>query len=423
MTTMRRYIAIIMSGMLLAAACSGGDEPAEEPTPTPPSPPEEPAIPADIPFYKGTTMSFANYMQDIGLVYRENGVQTDPYESVRRHGANVVRLQLDMVPFDDYDGCRIDWQSYDRVVADARCAKAQGLDIVLTLKPDCDRFTATSTTHNLLPDIWQGRSDAEIGDALYDWVYESLRSLAEEDILPVIVAVGNEVNINFLSPAGGYDAARTAALLRRGHQAVRDYAAAYNPEVLSAVHVADPSKCDSFIATLKSAGATDYDIVAISYYPGSDIGHKMGIYASFRSLAEYFFKAYGKRVMVLETAYSFTTGSKNGSYMGDWCNNAYNYPDWNDAANAVNYSAAKQREWLRSLAEDIKSGGGVGLVTWGTESLPDEASGLADGHGKGLYTYPAAWAYGSTWENNSYWDFTDDNNLHEGIDWMLDVEE
>lgn len=420
---MKRHIAIFLSGMLLAAACSGGDGPAQQPTPTPPAPDDEPVGPSDLPFYKGTTMSFANYMQEVGLVYRENGVPTDPYESVKCHGANVVRLQLDMVPFDTYDGRTIDWQSYDRVVADAKCAKAQGLDIILTLKPDCDRFSATSTVHNLLPEAWRGKSDAEVGNALYDWVSESLRSLAEEGILPVIVAVGNEVNVNFLSPDGSFDAARAAALLRRGHQAVRDYAEKYNPEVLSAVHVADPSKSDSFIAALKAAGTTDYDIVAMSYYPGSDIGHSMGAYTSFKSWAAYYDKAYGKRIMVLETAYSFTTGSKNGTYMGDWCTNAYNYPDWNDAANAVNYTPARQREWLRALAEDIKAGGGVGLVTWGTESLPDEMTGLAEGHGKGLYTYPAAWAYGSTWENNSYWDFTDGNNLHEGIDWLLDVEE
>lgn len=419
---MKRYIVIVLSGMSLLAACSGSDDRSPQPDPQPDPTPDPPVV-DDTPFYKGTTMSFASYMQDAGLVYREGGVPTDPYESVARHGANAVRLQLDMMPFDDYEGHRIDWQSYERVAADAKCAADNGLDIILTLKPDCDRFTATSTMHNLLPDPWRGKSDAEIGDALYDWVFATLERLAGEGILPVIVAVGNEVNVNFLSPDGRYDAARAAALLRRGHQAVRDYAAKYNPSVLSAVHVADPSKSDSFISTLSAAGATDYDIVAMSYYPGSDIGHKMGIYTSFKSLAAYYKTAYGKRIMVLETAYSFTTGSKNGTYMGDWCANAYNYPDWNDAANAANYTPAKQREWLRALAEDIKAGGGVGLVTWGTESLPDEMTGLADGHGKGLYTYPAAWGYGSTWENNSYWDFTDGNNLHEGIDWLSDVEE
>jgi len=129
--------------MLLAAACSSQDDR----KPAPPTPPTPPPAPVDIPFMKGTTMSFANYMRDLGLVYREAGVETDPYESVRRHGANVVRLQLDMVPFDDYDGCRIDWQRYERVAADAACARDAELDIILTLKPDSDVFSDVSARH------------------------------------------------------------------------------------------------------------------------------------------------------------------------------------------------------------------------------------------------------------------------------------
>ena len=57
------------------------------------------------------------------------------------------------------------------------------------------------------------------------------------------------------------------------------------------------------------------------------------------------------------------------------------------------YTPAKQREWLRALAEDVKRGGGIGVITWGTESLPDLLEGKAQGHGTGLYTYPAAWGY------------------------------
>ena len=274
----------------------------------------------------------------------------------------------------------------------------------------------------MLPEQWSGMSDRQVGDALYRWVYDVLERLPGENILPAVVAVGNEVNLGFLSPDGRYDAARTAALLARGHRAVRDYGARYNEDVLVAVHAADPSKSEAFLASLAAAGTTDYDIVAVSYYPGKDIGHTMGSYGSMAAMAADIAKRYGKRMMILETAYSFTDGLKEGRYMGDWCDNAYNYPDWNDAANDANYTPRRQREWLGALASQIKAAGGVGLVTWGTESLPDRMTGLAEGHGTGLYTYPAAWGYGSTWENNSYWDFTDDNNLHEGIDWMLDVE-
>ena len=92
--------------MLVAmVACGGKDEPIipdkpnqEEPKPEEPKPEPDP-MPEVEKFYKGTTMSFANYLIDFGLVYRENGEVTNPYKSVKAHGANIVRLQLDRVAF------------------------------------------------------------------------------------------------------------------------------------------------------------------------------------------------------------------------------------------------------------------------------------------------------------------------------------
>ena len=417
---MKRALWIIAIFALLITACDTGDTPPSHVVP----PHDEPERPETLPtvekFYKGTTMSFANYLMDFSLEYRENGKVTDPYKSVKAHGANIVRLQLDRVAFNPINGVIIDWQQWERVVEDAKCAKAEGLDIMLTLKPDYDKYTATSATHNNIPEDWKALDEVSLGGELYKWVYDSLVALHNEGIDPAIVAVGNEVNIGFLLN-GGHDGARTGRLLNYGHNAVRDFARDYEIDVLSALHIADPAKV-GYADTYKEAGCSNYDIIALSWYPGKNIGHSMGSYRNFETLGKAMMEKHGKRIMVLETAHSFTTGTVNGKWMGDWCDNSYNYPDWNDATNAANYTPAKQRAWLKALAEDVKAGGGIGIITWGTESLPDKLEGKAEGHGTGLYTYPAAWGYGSTWENNSYWDFTNDNNLHEGIDWMMDIE-
>ena len=392
----------------------------EDPNKEQPTPEPEPEPTPDVEvFYKGTTMSFANYMLDFGLVYRENGVATNPYTSVKNHGANIVRLQLDRVAFNEINGVTIDWQQWERVVEDAKMAKAEGLDIMLTLKPDYDKYTSTSATHNNIPEEWKSKNEVEIGGELHNWVYNSLMALHNEGVDPKIVAVGNEVNIGFLLN-GSHDATRTARLLNYGHNAVRKYAQECGVEVLSALHIANPSKI-GYVDTYQQTGCTNYDIIALSWYPGTNIGHTMGSYANFEALGKAMIEKYGKRIMILETAHSFTTGTVAGKWMGDWCDNSYNYPDWNDATNATNYTPQRQREWLLALAQDVKAGGGIGVITWGTESLPDLLEGKQQGHGLGLYTYPAAWGYGSTWENNSYWDFTNDNNLHEGIDWMGDL--
>ena len=411
--------------VLLAMVACGDDEPIkfpdnpneEEPKPEPEPTPDP--VPEVETFYKGTTMSFANYLIDFGLVYRENGEVTNPYTSVKNHGANIVRLQLDRQAFSEINGVVIDWQQWDRVLEDAKMAKAEGLDIMLTLKPDYDKYSSTGAQHNNIPEDWKSMDEATLGGSLYNWVYDTLIALHNEGIDPKIVAVGNEVNIGFLLN-GSHDGARTARLLNYGHTAVRKYAQECGVEVLSALHIANPSKV-GYVDTYKDNGCVNYDIIALSWYPGTDIGHTMGSYPNFETLGKAMIEKHGKRIMVLETAYTFTAGSVNGTWMGDWCDNSYNYPDWNDATNAQNYTPAKQREWLLSLAKDVKAGGGIGVITWGTESLPDLLEGKAQGHGLGLYTYPAAWGYGSTWENNSYWDFTNANNLHEGINWMMDL--
>ena len=402
---------------LAAAALLMGLWACERTDPVWDTPKAEERTPGKAMFYKGTTMCFASYLQDVGLKYREGGKETDPYVSVARHGGNCVRLQLDMVPFEKYNGATIDWQSWNRVLADAKKAKAQGLQIFLTLKPDYDIYSGSDANHNNLPAEWSSLNETQVGQKLHDWVYDRLAALAKEGVYPAIVAVGNEVNLGFLKNRNVVDNTRTGRLLAYGFKAVRDYAEAYNPACLAALHIADPSRADYAVKAIEAAGGGDYDVLALSYYPGKNIGHSLPG-GSFTALA----KSFSKPLMVLETAYSFTTGTVNGKWMGDYCNNAYNYPDWDDAKNAVNYTPARARAWLRALAQDVKAAGGLGLITWGTESLPDELTGKAEGHGKGLYTYPASWAYGSTWENNSYWDFTDSNNLHEGIDWMKDIQ-
>lgn len=427
----KRWLMLVCCVAALAACGGGGDDPVVEPDPTPtptptPEPEPEPVVTPEYfstGFMKGSTMSFASYMQRVGLKYREGGVEKDPYLSMKEHGANTVRLQLNFEEFARYNNTTIDWPTWARVVEDAKRAYANRMDILLTLKPDADDYTSSTVAHNRMPAAWKGLSEQQVGEKLYQWVYTSLENLHKEGIYPRVVAVGNEVNIGFLLEGNANDAARTGRLLAYGFKAVRDYGKKYNPNVKTLLHIANPAKVYTYAKSISDAGGSDFDLIGISWYPGTDIGHT-NPYQTIPKLVAYCLSEFNAPALILETAHSFTLGNDaDGNWMGDWCNNAYNYPDWNDATNAENYTPAKQRAWLRTLAEEVKQGGGAGVITWGTESLPDLLEGKEPGHGLGLYTYPADWAYGSTWENNSYWDFTANNNLHEGIDWMLDVAE
>lgn len=418
---LQRWLSLTACVALLAACGGGGDE-GEEPNPDPTPMPTPTPTPVVIPdyfstdFMRGGTMSFAQYLLDQGLKYRENGVECNPYLSMKNHGANIIRLQLNCESFPTYADRTIDWADWARVLADAKQCYANRMDVLLTLKPDADQYAASTTYHNVVPAAWSALDETALGDKLYEWVYQSLEQLAKEGIYPRAVAVGNEVNVGFLKPStsAASDGARTGRLLKRGFEAVRAYAAKYNPNVRTVLHIADPSKVISYANQIVEAGGSDFDLLGVSWYPGYD--HSMGGFANFEQLAARIKENYGAELLILETAASFTTGTVDGRWMGDNCTNAYNWPKWaTDAENAANYTPKKQREWLAALAAEVKAAGGAGVITWGTESLPDNLN-------AGIYTYPASWANGSTWENNSYWDFTDQNNLHEGIDWMRDVQ-
>ena len=125
---------LILTAAALLALCACGDKGGE--TPGPDDKPVEAKTPGKDLFYKGGTMSFASHLQGFGLTYREAGAGHDPYKSMAEHGANCVRLQLDLVEFARYEGVAIEWQKYTQVAADAARAKEQGMEIVLTLKPD-----------------------------------------------------------------------------------------------------------------------------------------------------------------------------------------------------------------------------------------------------------------------------------------------
>ena len=233
----RRWISMVMMAAALVACGGGGDdggeEPQPEPTPTPtptPDPTPDPTPgPSDAPSYfstgfmKGSTMSFVSFLEEYGLQSLEQGTATDPYLSMKNHGANIVRLQLNFEAFPKYDNQSITWADYAAVVKDAKRAQANKLDVLLTLKPDADTYTESSTHHNIVPTAWKGLGDDALGEKLYEWVYTTLEKLAKESIYPRVVAVGNEVNIGFLKPSSSAasDGTRTGKLLKMGFQAVR----------------------------------------------------------------------------------------------------------------------------------------------------------------------------------------------------------
>ena len=79
----------------------------------------------------------------------------------------------------------------------------------------------------MVPSAWLDVVDnmQDLGQRLYDFTFETLDNLADKELLPEIVQLGNEINGNILNKEGGWfeiDWERNAFLINRGIQAVRD---------------------------------------------------------------------------------------------------------------------------------------------------------------------------------------------------------
>lgn len=347
-------------------------------------------------------MQFASYLEDVaGKVYYEDGVATDPYISIKNHGGNTIRLFLEPEIFERTSGMNIEpraedinWQDISRVKGDMLRAKRAGLDVILTLKPE--RVICRKWEHIT--------NDEALGRELYDWCLEVLNELADQGTYPKIVVMGNEVNAAFMSTKADYDKniynySRNAKFLKWGLDAIKEFNREHNRDIKSAIHIFSPSHIKFWFEKHYTQAELDFDIFAISYYKYFE-GHNMDNWANYKEIVDWLKNNYQKDFMVLETAYPYTTENHDGG------NNTYYADiDWETGKT----SPEDQRAFLATMAKKVKDAGGIGLITWGSDSLPHD-----------VYQYPNdEWGRCSSWENTSYWD--GQCMLHDGVNWMRDL--
>ena len=134
----------------------------------------------------------------------------------------------------------------------------------------------------------------------------------------------------------------------------------------------------------------DFDIIGFSYYP---LWHTTVPVDQLSSNISNFKNKYGKEVMILETAYPWTTAADD-SY-----NNLFGSQQ---PINGYPYSKQGQYDVMVKISQEVKDGGGQGLIYWEPAWISSDMKDL--------------WGTGSSWENNTFFDF--DGNTIQGIDFM-----
>lgn len=335
------------------------------------------------PVLLGGDFSYINEMEECGGMYRENGETVDPFALFAERGANLARVRLWHTPPTRYSA----FPDAQRTI---RRAKEAGMQVLLDFHYS-DHWADPGK--QAPPAAWDGLTIDGLRDSVYAYTYGVLDRLAEEDLLPEMVQIGNEINPGFLLPHGSRDRwPQLSRLLNAGIRAVRDVAGEREIPIDVMLHVAQPEHAMSWFAEAARAGVEDYDAMGVSYYSQWSSVPLEGLSSRIEALVSSFAP---RDLLVVETAYPWTLANV------DQANNILGQDALEPGYPAT---PAGQKAYLTDMTQAVFDGGGVGVAYWEPAWVSTPCSTL--------------WGRGSHWENATFFDFNAGNEVLPGIDFI-----
>lgn len=334
-----------------------------------------------ISFYYGADLSYVNEMEDCGAIYKNSeGVAQDPYAIFKNEGTNLVRLRLWHNPT---------WTNYSNlqdVKKSIQRAKDQGMQVLLDFHYS---DTWTDPSQQQIPAAWinQINDTAALGTLLYDYTYNTLLDLFNDNLLPNIVQVGNEINPMILQDGDlvwPIDWQRNSYLITKGIEAVRAIASDKNKTIEVMLHIAQPENGLWWFEEAAANGIVDFDWIGLSYYPIWSDYNLNTVAAPLTTLIN----TYNKKLMIVETAYPFTMTNADS---------ANNILGTDALINGYPATQQGQLDYLNQLKSVIENAGGQGLIYWEPAWVSTPCSTL--------------WAQGSHWDNATLFDQDNKANL------------
>lgn len=257
-------------------------------------------------FIRGVDISSVLAEEESGVVYYdENGVEKDIFETLAQNGVNYIRVRVWNDPYDE-NGNSYGGGGNDTAKAAEIGRRAAKYGMKLCVDYHYSDFWADPNKQQC-PKAWEGMEIEAKSEALRQFTEESLTQIIDAGGYVGMVQIGNEINNGI---AGETDWTKRRQLLQAGSAAVREVSAKTGYDIQIAVHFTDVSDQKGILAIAEKVKEKeiDYDIFAVSYYPFWH-GSMNNLTETLKIISE----TYGKKVLVAENSYPYTTGDGDAS--------------------------------------------------------------------------------------------------------------
>ena len=356
-------------------------------------------------FIRGMDASAVLAVENSGAKYYGfDGEEQDVFKTLAEAGVNYIRLRVWNDPYDE-NGNGYGGGNNDVATAIELGKRATQYGMKVCIDFHYSDFWA-DPTKQYVPKAWKGMNLEQKSDALYDFTVTSLTDILNAGVDVCMVQVGNEINKGM---SGETFMSSVAELLKAGSSAVREVSKAAGKDIQVAVHYTDIDKqgeVAKITADLEKYGV-DYDIFAMSYY---SFWH--GSMENMQEMAEYVQDTYGKKVVIAETSYCYTTEDGDGSgnsVSGD-----------GDLVDGYDATVQGQADMLRDICAAADEADIMGVFYWEGTWIP---VGPADADNSSIWEkYGSGWASsysgsydpkdagkyygGCSWDNQAMFDFT-----------------
>lgn len=253
-------------------------------------------------YIKGMDISSYQEMLDRDYKYYDNdGNQVDILEYAVKKGFNYARVRIWNEPENVPESggyCNL-----DETIKIAKRIKKLGIPYLLDFHYS-DWWADPGNQKK--PRAWEYLQGKELINAVYEYTKNVLDTLAENNVSPSMVQVGNEIRCGMLWPDGSNDDYRTLAkLINAGIKGVRNSKMGDSIQIM--LHLDQGGRYHYykqwFDGMLRN-GVEDFDIIGLSYYP---FWH--GTYQDLDETLTLLEERYHKDLIVAEVAYAYRLGA------------------------------------------------------------------------------------------------------------------